>query len=63
MSEKLINFLALVPCMSWREPPKVWNEQLREALSENYVKVGFGGVLKLTEAGAAIVSGRGITDA
>lgn len=50
--EKLMRFLDLVPNANWRgNVPAVWNEQLREALSEGLVTVGFGGLLKLTDAG------------
>jgi hypothetical protein len=51
MDEQLKKFLALVPTANWRQPPNVWNQQLREALSEGFITVGFGGVLKLTDAG------------
>lgn len=47
----LLKFLRLVPSANWREPPRVWNEQLRRALSDGLVTVGWGGVLKLTDAG------------
>lgn len=57
MDQKLRQFLELVPNASWRRPPPVWNEQLRAALSEGYIKVGFGGGLQLSEAGkAALIS-------
>ena len=56
MDEKLAKFLKLVPGASWRMPPPVWNEQLRQALNENLVKVDFGGVLKLTIAGRGRLS-------
>jgi hypothetical protein len=47
------SFLRLVERSSWRKVPKVWNEQLRKSLSDRLVKVGFGGVLELTDAGRA----------
>jgi hypothetical protein len=56
MDEKLKKFLELVPNASWRRPPPVWNEQLRAALSEGYIKVGFGGGLQLSEAGKLALS-------
>ena len=34
-----------------RGAPAVWGAQLREALSEGFVTVGWGGILKLTDAG------------
>ena len=51
MDEKLVKFLDLVPGASWQMPPPVWNEQLRQALNDHLVTVGWGGVLKLTESG------------
>ncbi len=56
MDEKLAKFLKLVPGASWRMPPAVWNEQLRRALSDHLVTVGFGGVLELTSAGRARIT-------
>lgn len=53
----LHQFLDCVRLVRWRKPPKVWNEIYREALSERYVKVGFGGVLELTEAGSSFLKG------
>ncbi|WP_143279270.1 hypothetical protein [Bradyrhizobium ottawaense] len=52
MDERLKKFLGLVPTANWRSPPPVWNEQLREALSEGYVEVAFGGRLQLTPRAA-----------
>lgn len=49
--EKLTRFLRLVPQANWRRPPAVWAESVREALSDKLVTIGFGGVMKLTEAG------------
>lgn len=49
---KLLQFLRLVPSANWRgNPPAVWNAELRESLSDNLVKVGWGGKLELTPAG------------
>lgn len=56
MDEQLKKFLNLIPTANWRQPPKVWNDQLRQALGESYVTVGFGGVLKLTDAGREAVT-------
>jgi hypothetical protein len=67
MDEKLINFLARARHANWRQPPKVWNEQLRQALSEGLVTVGWGGVIKVTDTGwdavkaAAETNGHGET--
>jgi hypothetical protein len=47
----LRNFLRLARDSGWRRPPQVWNKQFREALSMNLVTIGFGGVVKLTDAG------------
>lgn len=51
MDEKLINFLARARHANWRQPPKVGNEQLRQALNEGLVTVGWGGVIKVTDTG------------
>ena len=56
MDQKLREFLRLVPGAGWRRPPPVWNEQLRAALSEGYIKIGFGGGLQLSEAGRMALS-------
>lgn len=60
-ADRLRQFLSLVPNANWRgrgHPPAVWNEQLREALSDNLVTVGFGGLLKLTDAGRAALEAK-----
>lgn len=55
--DKLTKFLNLVPRANWRQDmPRIWNEQLRQALSDNLVTVGWGGALILTDAGRAAVS-------
>ena len=51
MDEKMTKFLGLVPTANWYQPPKVWNEQVRQALSDGLITVGFGGLIKLTDAG------------
>jgi hypothetical protein len=51
MEDKLKTFLELVPNANWRQPPAVWNEQIREALSDQLVTIGWGGVFKLTDRG------------
>lgn len=53
MEDKLTKFLGIVLNANWRgdDMPKVWNEQLRAALSDQLVTVGWGGVLKLTDRG------------
>lgn len=61
MAERLRQFLSLVPNANWRgrgHPPAVWNEQLREALAEGFVTAGFGGLLKLTDAGHAALEAK-----
>lgn len=49
--ESLTKFLKIVPCANWRHVPAVWSDQLRLALSDGLVTVGWGGVLKLTDEG------------
>lgn len=51
MDEKLVKFLKVAKTARWRDVPKVWNEQLRAALGDNLVRVGWGGVIELTAAG------------
>lgn len=51
MEDKLKTFLELVKTMNWKQPPSVWNEQLRASLGDQLVTVGWGGVLKLTDRG------------
>lgn len=53
MKDRLLIFLDLVPTANWKQPPAVWGEQLRQAMGEGFVTVGWGGVLKLTDAGRA----------
>lgn len=59
IAERLRQFLSLVPNAGWRASnpmPSVWNEQLREAMGESFIAIGFGGLLKLTDAGRAALS-------
>lgn len=52
--DRLLNFLAAVKSAGWRasnEMPPVWNAELREAMSDNFIKIGFGGSIELTKAG------------
>jgi hypothetical protein len=51
MDDRLREFLDVTSTANWKQPPRVWAPQLREALSESYVKIGFGGVLQLTVLG------------
>lgn len=53
MDEKLIRFLKAADGARWAHVPDVWLEQLRAALSQRLVKVGWGGIIELTEAGKA----------
>lgn len=54
---KLTEFLKLVSRPNgWRDVPPIWNEQIRQSLNDGLVTVGFGGVLKLTDAGRALLS-------
>jgi hypothetical protein len=60
MDKRLKDFLELVPYANWRSPPKAWGEQVREALSERLITIGFGGSIKLTDAGRlALTNGDG----
>lgn len=56
MNQRLKDFLEIVPTAHWWQPPPAWQEQAREALSERLITVGFGGKLKLTDAGRAALS-------
>jgi hypothetical protein len=51
MNEKLREFLDIAATANWRHVPTVWGPQLREALSESFIKVGWGGVIQLTVLG------------
>lgn len=46
-------FLDLVRVAGWHgdSVPKVWHKEMREALSGDLIRVGFGGVIELTTAG------------
>jgi hypothetical protein len=63
MTDRLKNFLALVRAGGWRSPTPTWNEELRSALSDGLVKVGWGGVLELTDVGRSDLSGMDMTEA
>lgn len=51
--DRLAKFLNLVPGARWRSRtvPAVWSGEVREALGDDLIKIGFGGVIELTEAG------------
>jgi len=51
--EKLIKFLSVVKTARFRHVPPVWNIQMRQALNDSLIRVGWGGVLELTDAGSA----------
>jgi hypothetical protein len=51
ISDRMKAFLSLVKTARWRDVPKVWSSELREALNKNLVRSGWGGVLELTEIG------------
>jgi hypothetical protein len=38
--------------------PQVWNEELRHAISNGWVTVGWGGIRELTDAGRAALNER-----
>lgn len=54
--DRMPHFLKALNGAGWRYVPHVWNEELRRALSDNLVRVGWGGVLELTDAGRAALS-------
>jgi len=57
MTRNMEIFLALVPLAGWRRSvPPTWRDELREALSGGLVKVGWGGIIELTETGDAAVA-------
>jgi len=52
MDDRLKAFLILVPTANWsKSPPRVWSEQTRQALSEGYIRMGWGSRIQLTDAG------------
>lgn len=51
LEDRLVQFLNLVKTNRWRSVPLVWGEQLRYAISERLIRVGWGGVIELTDAG------------
>lgn len=54
--ERLVKFLSLVPGARWRSAPPTWNVELQTALSDDLVKIGWGGILELTDAGREAVA-------
>jgi hypothetical protein len=55
MDNRLKQFLELVRD-GVRPNPAAWGALLRAAMSENYIKVGWGGRLELTAAGRLAIS-------
>lgn len=51
--DRLAEFLEIVSGGGWRDVPRIWNEQIRAALSDDLIKIGWGGVLEITDAGKA----------
>lgn len=51
MTDRMAEFLNLVRLSSWKRVPQCWGAELREALNIGLVKIGFGGVLKITPFG------------
>jgi hypothetical protein len=51
--DRLAKFLSLVPSARWRSRtvPAAWSNEVRAALSDDLIKIGFGGAIELTEAG------------
>lgn len=54
MSET-VKLLRILKGAGWTSVPPAWRDELRRALTTGIVTVGFGGVLKLTEAGEAML--------
>jgi hypothetical protein len=55
VDEKLLRFLRLVHVARWSKPPSVWEDQIRASISDGLVTVGWGGLIKLTDAGRAAI--------
>jgi hypothetical protein len=55
---QLAKFLSVVgQGPGWRNGvPAVWNDEMRAALGDDLVKVGFGGVIELTKAGRDVLA-------
>jgi hypothetical protein len=51
--ESLIRFLSVVNTARFKGVPPVWAVPMRQALSDHLIRVGWGGVLELTDAGRA----------
>jgi len=51
IKDRQCDFLSRVGVSRWRNVPKDWREEFREALSDSLVTVGWGGVIELTDAG------------
>lgn len=51
IDDQMRKFLTLVQTARWTRAPRVWNPQLREAIGNRHIKVGFGGVLEITDEG------------
>lgn len=43
MNDRVADFLRLVMRQDWRRVPPIWNEQLRSALNDGFITVGWGG--------------------
>lgn len=56
--EKMHKFLSAVRTAEFRsgQMPRVWKDEYREALSNSYVAIHFGGSVRLTEAGHEVLT-------
>lgn len=59
---KLTEFLRVVKSSGRNIPNHVWGEEKRSALSDNLIKIGWGGVLELTDLGRAALKREGNKD-
>jgi hypothetical protein len=56
---KLTEFLHVVKSNGRNVPSHVWGEEIRRALSDNLIKIGWGGALELTDAGRTALQREG----
>ena len=52
---RLQEFLTLIRFAHVRNPAACWGEELRHSLSENLIKVGWGGRIEITDAGRKVL--------
>lgn len=56
MDERMVKFLRALRHARWTNVPPVWFAELRHAMNEGWVTVGWGGVLELTESAKTLLS-------